>query len=329
MKLMGMGNTISNSTAALSIDAVQTPAAVDTAKISKDYYTVSTDFYLQGWGRMFHFGARKKGQTLEESLIYNEMYLAERLELKDGEKCLDVGSGVAGPMVHLASKYKAKYTGINNVAYQIGKAKQYVKDAGLENYCSFLECDWMNIPLPDESFDKAYEIEATCHASDRRPEVFSEISRILKPGGLFAGYEWVMTDNYDPADPEHQDIKKKIEIGDGIANLTKPDAVRHALEVSGFEILDFRDLAKECDPETPWYLPFTGFGFRSIATTPAGRFIVRNSLRFLETLHLVPQGSTEVQKMLEQGAEGLARGGQKDIFTPMFFFLARKVSSKK
>ena len=299
------------------------------AEISKDYYSVATDFYLQGWGRMFHFGARKKGQTLEESLLYNETYLADRLGLKEGENCLDIGCGVAGPMMHIAAQYKANITGINNLGYQLGKAKKYVADARLEKYCTFVECDWMQIPLPDESYDKAYEIEATCHAADNRTGVFSEINRLLKPGGLFGGYEWVMTDNFNPNDPIHLDIKRKIEIGDGISNLNSPGDVRIALENSGFEILEFHDLAKQCDPETPWYLPFTGFGLRSMVTTPVGRFLVRNTLRFLEALRIVPKGTLEIQKMLEQGAQGLMMGGKKGIFTPMFFFLAKKVRKVK
>ncbi len=321
-----MGDTLNQSLEGLNVFV---PGANQTAKanaeISKNYYTVATDFYLQGWGRMFHFGTRKKGQSLEESLIYNEVYLGEKLQLKEEEQCLDVGCGVAGPMVHLAERFKANFTGINNVSYQINKAKQYVREAGLDQHCTFIECDWMNIPLPSESFDKAYEIEATCHAAERRPEVFSEINRLLKPGGLFGGYEWVMTDKFDPANAEHLDIKRKIELGDGISNLNMAEDVRRALEISGFEVLEFYDMAKECDKETPWYLPFTGFGFRQIVTTPVGRFIVRNMLRFLEFVRLAPKGSTEVQKMLELGAEGLARGGKKEIFTPIFFFLARKV----
>jgi len=200
-----------SSSATLSAAASAQENVKSNAQISQDYYTVATDFYLNGWGRMFHFGTRKKGQTLEESQIYNETYLADMLGLKDGDKCLDIGCGVAGPMVHMAQRFKASFTGINNVSYQVLKAKQFVKEAGVDKQCNFIECDWNHIPLPDETYDKAYEIEATCHAADRRVDVFSEINRLLKPGGMFGGYEWVMTENYKPNDPEHQEIKKQIE----------------------------------------------------------------------------------------------------------------------
>jgi len=40
----------------------------------------------------------------------------------------------------------------------------------------------------------------------------AEILRVLKPGQLFAGYEWCLTDKYDPSNPQHSQIKKVIEI---------------------------------------------------------------------------------------------------------------------
>ena len=54
----------------------------------------------------------------------------------------------------------------------------------------------------EESFDAAYAIEATCH-SPTLEEVYSEIYRLLKPGGKFVSYEWVSTDLYDPNREEH------------------------------------------------------------------------------------------------------------------------------
>ncbi len=298
------------------------------AALNIEYYSLVTDFYLHGWGRMFHFGMRKKGETLEQSLINHEMFLADKLQLKAGEKCLDIGCGVAGPMINMVRQANASVTGINNSAYQLGKAKQFVADEGLEQNCSFVECNWFEIPLPDNSYDKAYAIEATVHAAENRHKVFGEIHRLLKPGALFAGYDWVMTDRYNPNDAEHRDIKLKIEIGDGISNLNYAKDVTGALQKAGFEVLECRDVASECSPETPWYLPLKGEGLslKALRTSPVGVFFMRHALRVLETVGFVPKGTTKVHHVLEQAAEGLVKGGEKGIFTPMLFFLARKRS---
>jgi sterol 24-C-methyltransferase len=38
--------------------------------------------------------------------------------------------------------------------------------------------------------------------------VYSELFRVLKPGGLYATYEWVVTESYDENDADHVKIKK-------------------------------------------------------------------------------------------------------------------------
>jgi sterol 24-C-methyltransferase len=35
---------------------------------------------------------------------------------------------------------------------------------------------------------------------------------VLKPGGLFASYEWCCTDSYDETDPEQKKIINEIEV---------------------------------------------------------------------------------------------------------------------
>jgi ubiquinone/menaquinone biosynthesis C-methylase UbiE len=52
----------------------------------------------------------------------------------------------------------------------------------------------MKMPFEDNSFDICYEIEATAHAPSK-VGVYSEALRVLKPGGIFVGYEWVFTKN--------------------------------------------------------------------------------------------------------------------------------------
>jgi len=309
------------------IDKTTQEEKLDAAKhLNQEFYALVTDFYLHGWGRSFHFGVRKKGETLEESLVRHEFYLIDKLGLNEGEKCLDLGCGVAGPMLNIARKYKAEIVGINNSPYQVKKAKEFINNAGLENFCSLIEVDWMFIPLPDASFDRAYSIEASLHAADKRVDLFKEIYRLLKPGAMFAGYEWVMKDSYDYKNVEHVAIKHAIEFGNGITNLTYTSDVKHALAGANFDILECRDMSDECDPETPWYLPLKGEGFslKKIRKNSIGRFIMRRLIAMLEIFRVLPKGTLEVSKLLNLAGEALVKGGEKDIFTPMLFFIAKK-----
>lgn len=36
---------------------------------------------------------------------------------------------------------------------------------------------------------------------------YTEIKRVMKPGQLFAGYEWCITDAYNPENKDHKRIK--------------------------------------------------------------------------------------------------------------------------
>ena len=50
-----------------------------------------------------------------------------------------------------------------------------------------------------------------CH-SQSLVKAYSEVFRILKPGGTFVMEDWFMTDKYNPNDPTHRKIKSKIEV---------------------------------------------------------------------------------------------------------------------
>ena len=50
---------------------------------------------------------------------------------------------------------------------------------------------------------------------DHRPSPARGL-QVLKAGGLFAGYEWCLTDHYDSRSPVHLRAKDEIEIGNGL-----------------------------------------------------------------------------------------------------------------
>lgn len=47
-------------------------------------------------------------------------------------------------------------------------------------------------------------------------EVYSEIYRVLKPGAIFASYEWVSTAKYDSSNKNHVRIIDEINFGNGL-----------------------------------------------------------------------------------------------------------------
>ncbi|MSP63767.1 MAG: methyltransferase domain-containing protein [Myxococcales bacterium] len=293
-------------------------------RMVNDYYDLVTDFYEFGWGQSFHFAPRHRGEKFDASIARHEFFLASVLGLRPGMNVLDVGCGVGGPLRAIARFSGAHIAGVNNNAYQIKRAKEHTEHAGLTGLCEYFKADFMQLPVAAGTYDAVYAIEATCHAPDKL-KLFTELHRVMKPGTHFAGYEWCLTDRYDPKSADHRAIKKGIEEGDALPDIwTMPDVV-DALTGAGFEMVDSRDLAPESDPETPWYLPIAGkwsiAGFRH---TEAGRWLTNQAVRVMEFARLSPKGGTAVSTMLNAGATALVRGGQTGIFTPMFFFHVRK-----
>ncbi len=226
-------------------------------------------------------------------------------------------------MSNLARWYGADFVGLNNNQHQIERGKVLIED--MQDQCRFIHANYMKIPEKDESFDAAYAIESMPHAPNKT-EAFQEAWRILRPGGLFAGFDWCVTDNYDPTNKEHVRIKRHIMLGNGLPDISPTDEVCKALKDAGFELLEARDVAHDADPQTPWYRPLQGRGFTlsSIPRTPVGRVLTNFTLRIAEWVRLVPEGSRAVSTFLNKGADALVKGGETDVFTPMFFFLARK-----
>jgi len=287
------------------------------------YYDLTTDFYEFGWGQSFHFAPRRRGESFKASLLRHQRFLADRLALKPGMRVLDAGCGVGGPMGALARDTGASFVGLNNNAYQLERAKVHTRD--VQSLCGFIHGDYMQIPEGDESYDAVIAIESMPHAPDKTA-AFREVFRVLRPGGCFGGYDWCLTEDFDPQDTAHLRIKRDIMRGNGLPDIARMSDVRMSLHMAGFGLLDTRDLAPSSDPETPWYRALQGrdLSLRGIPRIPVGRALLNLALMAGEKLRVVPAGTRAVSTLLMRAADALVEGGEIGIFTPLFYFLARK-----
>mmetsp|Transcript_17903 Transcript_17903/g.69380 ORF Transcript_17903/g.69380 Transcript_17903/m.69380 type:complete len:340 (+) Transcript_17903:25-1044(+) len=289
------------------------------------YYNLVTDFYEWGWGQSFHFAVRRRGENFYAALARHEHFLALRMALRPGMRVLDVGCGVGGPAREIARFSEANVVGLNNNAYQVQRARVHTEREAIGDLCSFVKGDFMQLPFEDASFDAVYQIEATAHAPSKAG-VYGEIFRVLKPGGVFASYEWCLTDKYDAENAEHRQIKKGIEEGDGLPDIAITDEVVRALEEVGFAVEEQEDRAlQRSAADLAWYTDleprYTPLNFQH---TELGHGLLSKTLACLERLHVVAAGTSEVQNFLHTAAVYLVKGGQTGTFTPAFYTLARK-----
>lgn len=313
------------------------------------YYNLATDIYEYGWGGCFHFCRFAYGEGFYQAIARHEHYLAHMMGLRNGMKVLDVGCGVGGPAREIVKFSDVNVVGFNNNDYQIDRATTYAAKEGLSQKLSFVKGDFMvvyprtsimrcsmskayqQMSFPSNTFDAVYAIEATVHAPSLK-DVYSEILRVLKPGGVFGVYEWLMTDAYDNENPDHRRIRLGIEQGNGISNMVRiPEGVQ-AIKDAGFELELHEDLAERVDAR-PWYYPLDGNlrmaqSIGDVVTiarmTRIGRTTAHGIIGGLEQIGLVPKGTKKTANSLAVAADCIVEGGKRKLFTPMYLMVARK-----
>lgn len=298
------------------------------------YYNLATDLYEYGWGGSFHFCRFASREPFRQAIARHEHYLAYQMGIKENMKVLDVGCGVGGPAREIVKFTGANVVGLNNNDYQIERGTRYAQRDGVDDKLSFVKGDFMQMSFPDDTFDAVYAIEATVHAPSLEG-IYSEIFRVLKPGGTFGVYEWLMTEKYDNDNLHQREIRLGIEQGDGISNMDTIPVALKAIKDAGFELIHNEDLADREDP-APWYWPLSGdlkylttpFDlFTILRLTHIGRNIIHKILGVLETPGIIPKGTQKTADSLAQAADCLVAGGKEKLFTPMYLMVAKKPAS--
>jgi len=290
------------------------------------YYDLVTDFYEYGWGHSFHFAARFQGEEFHASIARHEYWLAYQLGLKPGQKVVDLGCGIGGPMRNIARFSRATVIGVNNNDYQIKRCNRLNEQMNLASICSSEKGNFCELEYPEGTFDAAYSIEATCHAPER-VKVFEQIFKVMKEGALFASYEWTLTDKYDPENARHRKIKRDIEEGDSLPDLIHFNEVIQALKDAGFEVLEDFDVGSDpvMNSGSSWYASLQGgMTLQTLPHTKIGTRITHTAVSVMESLGIAPKGSTGIHTFLLKARDSLQLGGETGIFTPMYFVLARK-----
>jgi len=302
-------------------------------EVVNGYYDGATEIYEFAWGQSFHFSRFNKGESFNASLARHEHYLALKMGLKSGMHVLDIGCGVGGPAREIARFSDVNVVGLNNNAFQVGRARKRVKDLGLQNQIQFVKGDFMSLAeqFGENSFDAVYAIEATCHAPTWEG-VYGEIFKVLKPGGVFGLYEWCMTDDWNPSIPEHKALAHEIEYGNGIPEMRPLSKSRDALKAVGFKVEHEEDLAERPD-EVKWYYPLEGDISKAqttwdmltvFGTSWAGILIMDAVMWVMELIGLLPKGTLKVVGSLKSAQTGIVKGGQLKLFTPMYLAISRK-----
>lgn len=160
--------------------------------------------------------------------------LAAVLQPKASDNLLDIGCGIGGPARWIAAKYGCRVTGVDLTAEFCAVARELNTLTGLADPVRILHGSALSLPLPDDSFDRAYSQAALMNVADKQG-VFREVLRVLQPGGLLA----LSLAGTGAAGEPYYPLPWATTTA--ISFLATPDEVRGDLLATGFEIVLVRD----------------------------------------------------------------------------------------
>lgn len=161
-------------------------------------------------------------------------------DLKPGETVLDLGSGagldamIAAPLVGK----KGKVLGVDLAPSMVAKAKENAIAVEMDN-TFFQEGDIEDLPIQDASIDVVIS-NCTLNLVPDKEKAYSEIARVLRPGGRFIISDVVTVGNPDPGL-----IRKAEEAAGCVAGAAEKDAYLELIAQAGFtepEVVRFRPL---------------------------------------------------------------------------------------
>jgi len=152
-----------------------------------DYYNSTQIHYEQWWdlhkSHSLHYGIWEKDtKNFQEALVNTNKVMMELAQIEDSARMLDAGCGVGGTAVFVSQQRNARVTGITLSQKQLGTAKVFAAEKGLQDQVDFQLMDFTQTTFPDETFDVIWACESVCHAPDPL-KFMQEAHRILKKGG--------------------------------------------------------------------------------------------------------------------------------------------------
>ena len=124
--------------------------------------------------------------------------LMAQVDIGRQSRVLDIGSGIGGPARLMAHSHGATVTGLDLTPEYVETARRLTKLVGLNP--EFVVGSALDMPFDDQLFDVATLIHVGMNLPDK-PKLFSEVARILRPGGTFAVYDVMQVGGAHPEFP--------------------------------------------------------------------------------------------------------------------------------
>ena len=157
------------------------------ARAVRHHYDVSNEFFELFLGETMVYSCAifsRGAKTLKEAQEEKLETVARKLELKEGDRVLDVGCGWGGFPLWAATKHGASVVGITLSPPQAEKARQRAEEAGVADRVEIRVMDYRDIAGTGERFDAIASIGMVEHVGASQIEVYAQtLAGALEPGG--------------------------------------------------------------------------------------------------------------------------------------------------
>ena len=160
-----------------------------------DYYQILGDDLIEGETEQFrdpqkplwlNLGYWEHARTYPEAARAMAQQLGDAAELGPNDTLLDVGFGFAEQDIYWVEQYNiARITGLNITSFQVERARERVRQRGLEERIDLGFGSATQMPFGANVFTKVTALESAFHFVTRE-QFFREAFRVLAPGGRIA-----------------------------------------------------------------------------------------------------------------------------------------------
>jgi cyclopropane fatty-acyl-phospholipid synthase-like methyltransferase len=156
-------------------------------RIVREHYDRGNDFF--GWflgERMVYTSGffEHPGETLEQAQDNKLNLVCRKLQLKPGERLLDIGCGWGTLTRHAAQYYGADATGVTIAERQTEYGNHQIKMRGLQQRARIVCSDYRDIPA--QKFDKISSLEMVEHVGVKNLVPFyKQVHELLADDGIF------------------------------------------------------------------------------------------------------------------------------------------------
>ncbi|WP_340695282.1 class I SAM-dependent methyltransferase [Hydrogenobacter thermophilus] len=155
----------------------------------RKHYDLGNDFYKL-WldGSMTYSCAffSKKEQDLEDAQAEKRSIIYEKLQLRDGDKLLDIGCGWGSIILEVPKLYHIETVGITLSKNQYEYVKFKIESEGLKGKARVYLMHYEDLPNLKEKFNKIVSVGMFEHVGKgRHRKFFKIVDKLIQEGGLF------------------------------------------------------------------------------------------------------------------------------------------------